>query len=144
MTKTVVTTKAEGDARIVKAISKKSLPRHFVSNVKLLIARTSESHASSGKHNERNKTAMTRRCELLQAMDPQCLIRYMIAYPPTVWEGGRTMRGGDFQLLLKASKPEPALKAIEIVRIVLRELEATQTSIRQRLANVIVGQSFRV
>lgn len=133
--------KEKGDAHVRKAISKDTLPPHFASNVKVLIVTTSASFTPHGKHNQRNKKSIIRRCELLQAMDPQYLIRFMIAYPPTVWKGGRSMRDGEFRRLLVLSEAEAELAATTFFEVVLCELRKTQISIRQRLVNVLAGKS---
>lgn len=129
--------------RVKNAIDKKTVPKHFRSNLRVLFAeRRRPPFECSINLNESKRKATARRSEELQKQAPENLIRFMIAYPPTVWEGQRTMRDGDFQRLLVASKPEPDLLTAPFIAIILRELQTSNLSKQNRFERLMEGETY--
>ncbi|GAB7336713.1 hypothetical protein MBLNU13_g10378t1 [Cladosporium sp. NU13] len=121
-------TKAAGEMRVKTAIDKGAFPKHFKSNLKVVFAsRSLLVHRSTGL-NESKRKATARRSEQLQKQAPENLIRFMIAYPPTVWEGQRIMSNRTFERLFSASEPEPDLLAAPFFITFLRELRSSDPS----------------
>jgi hypothetical protein len=133
-------TKAAGEMRVKTAIDKGAFPKHFKSNLKVVFAsRSLLVHRSTGL-NESKRKATARRSEQLQKQAPENLIRFMIAYPPTVWEGQRIMSNRTFERLFSASEPEPDLLAAPFFITFLRELRSSDPSRHESLEGLIGGK----
>lgn len=130
--------KTTGDKRVQQAIST-GLPKHFFPNLELIFGagrKTGQSAAS-----EKTKTNSTsRRLQLLRRSESQILIRWSIAYPPSVWEGKRNMREDVFERLLTACFPEAELQSATFFQIVLRELSIVDHTAPQSVQKVLNGK----
>lgn len=131
--------RSAGNNRIKKSVKAKTLPKHFLANLEKILATESSPDEAKKATEQRRKT--------LQGQRPDKLIRFMIAYPPSVWERGRAMSDGTFRSLLGTFQQqelvmEPELLAAPFFSVVLDKLQAPpDMSSFQLIDNVRAGQS---
>lgn len=131
--------KSDGDKRVHTAITD-ALPKHFFSNLRIILNGMRVETRSISKDTQSKKRATARRCACLRDKGFGDLIRWSIAYPPTVWEGGRRMRDNLFSRLLAASAPEPELQSAPFFQVVMRELENMDLAAPGCVEKVVTGQ----
>jgi hypothetical protein len=141
MVASLLVLKLDGDKRVHTAIAE-ALPKHFISNLRIIIDGTRLNSRSVSKDTKDKKRATARRCACLRDKGYGDLIRWSIAYPPTVWEGGRRMRDDTFSRLLADSAPEPELQSAPFFQVVLRELENMDLATPGCVDRVVTGKLF--
>lgn len=133
----ITSIKSAGDNRIKKAVKAKTVPKYFLANLEKILAKENASDEAKKGKDQRRST--------LRDQSPDKLLRFMIAYPPSIWERGRTMSDGTFRSLLSKQHDlviEQELLEAPFFSVVLNELQAPpDTSTIQITDNVRAGQS---